>query len=92
VINVTSSSRATDAYASRWRRLGGRVVELTNAFRATKTGVKRFHRASGAVPPLAVCRPGSAGMTLIVRTMYFAYWLMIIGGVLLWIAVGLTVE
>jgi hypothetical protein len=31
-------------------------------------------------------------MTLVVRTMYFAYWLMIVGGVLLWIAVGLTVE
>jgi len=27
-----------------------------------------------------------------VRTVYTAYWLIIVGGLILWIAVGLTVE
>ncbi len=43
-----------------------------------------------AAPP--VWRRDLPGKTDVVRTMYLAYWLMIVGGIVLWIAVGLTVQ
>jgi hypothetical protein len=43
---------------------------------------------------LRPCRlpPGLGGEERVVRTMFLAYWFMILGGLILWIAVGLTVE
>jgi hypothetical protein len=40
----------------------------------------------------AVWRRESPGNSDVVRMMYFAYWLMILGGIVLWMVVGLTVQ
>ena len=88
-LGVSSSHCLWAAWAScLWwgRELQKCWPQVSNTYLGSGSQVVRFR----LTPP--VWRREAPGNKNAVRMMYLVYWLMILGGTVLWIVVGLTVE